>query len=304
MSTGWSLYIDALVVLCLAGCAWLLWVNRTAPIDKVGKGEPLEADHDGIRELNNPLPAWWTWLFVLTIVYAVIYLAFYPGMGSYAGLLGWTSQGQHEAEVQAANARYGPIFASYAAQPIPALLNEHRAVEIGSRLFLNHCATCHGSDARGSKGYPNLTDDDWLYGGAPETIVTTITNGRMGNMPPMGVAVGGDAQVKALAQYVLSLSGRDHDDALAKQAAGTFATLCAVCHTKEGTGNPVVGAPNLTDDIWLHGGRVADIEAQIHTGRISQMPAHGNLLSKEKIHLLATYVYSLSNEPQAAGGNR
>jgi cytochrome c oxidase cbb3-type subunit 3 len=304
MSFGWSLYVDALVVLALGGCGWLLWINRVATIDKGSEGEPLESEHDGIQELDNPIPAWWVWLFVLTIVYAVIYLALYPGMGSYAGALDWTSQGQHEVEVQAAEVRYGPIFAAFAAQPIPALSNNPKAVEMGSRLFLNNCAACHGSDARGSKGYPNLTDGDWLYGGAPESIVMTITNGRMGTMPPMGAVVGGEDGVRALAQYVLSLSGREHDASLAQAAAGTYATLCGICHGPEGRGISAMGAPNLTDDIWLHGGRVADIESQIRAGRSNQMPAHRDLLSKEKIHLLATYVYSLSNDLPSTTGDR
>jgi cytochrome c oxidase cbb3-type subunit 3 len=303
VSVGWSIYVIVLVVLCLAGCVWLLWANRTAPVDRVAKGEPMEAEHDGIRELNNPLPAWWSWLFVGTIVFGVGYLAVYPGMGAYAGTAGWTSGGQYEAEVQQADARYGPIFAAFAEQPIPALSREAKAVEIGSRLFLNHCATCHGSDARGSRGYPNLTDEDWLYGGDPETIVATITHGRTGVMPPFSIPVGGDEGVKAMAHYVLSLSGRDHDPAQAERAASTFATFCSVCHGTDGRGIQAVGGPNLTDDIWLHGGRSADIEAQIHAGRINQMPAHRDLLSAEKIHLLAAYVYSLSSDrPSRAEG--
>lgn len=298
MTTGWSLYVDVLVIACLAGCGWLLWINRTATVDEAAKGQPLEAEHDGIQELNNPLPAWWTWLFVLTIVFAIGYLALYPGMGSFAGTLGWTSQGQHEREVLVAEARYGPIFAGYAAQDIEDLMDEPHAIEMGGRLFLNHCAACHGSDARGGSGYPNLTDDDWLYGGTPDTLVSTITNGRVGNMPPLGSVVGGDPGIRALAQYVLSLSGREHDAELAQKAKTQFATLCAVCHGADGRGNQAVGAPNLTDNIWLHGGRVEDIEAQIRTGRVNQMPAHRDLISKEKIHLLATYVYSLSHEPE------
>lgn len=298
MTTGWSLFVDFMVIISLIGCGWLLWINRTAMIDKSEKGQPLESEHDGIQELNNPLPAWWTWLFVATIVFSVGYLILYPGMGSYPGILGWTSAGQHDAEVQLANAKYGPIFAGYAAQSIPDLQDEPRAIEMGARLFRNHCSTCHGSDARGSRGYPNLTDNDWLYGGAPDVIVTTITNGRMGNMPPMGAVVG-DSGVKALTQYVLSLSGREHDTSQAKAGAQDFATLCAVCHGADGLGNQAVGAPNLTDDVWLHGGKVADIEAQIHTGRINQMPAHRDLISKEKIHLLATYVYSLSQRQES-----
>jgi cytochrome c oxidase cbb3-type subunit 3 len=300
MSLGWSLYVDLIVVASLLGCAWLLWINRIAPVDKVGRGEPLESEHDGIQELNNPLPAWWTWLFVATLIFGVGYLVLYPGMGSYAGTLGWTSRGQYEAEVARAQESYGPIFARFAAQPIPELIGEAQAVRMGGRLFLNHCATCHGSDARGSKGYPNLADGDWLWGGEPDTIVTTITRGRIGNMPPLGAALGGDSEVHAMVQYVLSLSGRQHDRSAAEKAAPTFAQLCAVCHGADGKGNQAMGTPNLTDDIWLHGGRPGDIEVQIQKGRVNQMPAHGDLLSPEKIHLLATYVYSLSNGSRAA----
>ncbi len=295
MTTGWSIYVDLLVVVSIVGCFWLLWTNRTAPVDRVGRGEPLEHEYDGIQELNNPLPAWWSWLFIITLVFSIVYLALYPGMGSYAGMLGWTSTGQYDAEVDSANQRYGPLFEKFAATPIPALADDDQAVEMGSRLFLNHCATCHGSDARGGMGYPNLTDDDWLYGGSPDAIVATITNGRIGNMPGLGASLGEDG-VADMAQYVIALSGRDHDAAAAERAASQYATLCVVCHGADGVGNQAVGAPNLTDDIWLHGGRIPEIEAQIRTGRINQMPAHQQLLSKEKIHLLATYVYHLSRE--------
>lgn len=297
MSSGWSAYVIVLVVLTIGGCAWLLFANRKTTIDASKAGKTLGHDFDGIEELNNPMPAWWTWLFVVTIVGGAIYLAVYPGMGNFAGALGWTSQGQWENEVEQADARYGPIFRGYHAQPIPELLSEPRAVEMGSRLFANNCATCHGSDARGGAGYPNLTDGDWLYGGSPEAIVQTIQNGRIGAMPALGAALGGDQGVKEMAQYVLSLSGREHDADMAAAAAPQFAMLCGVCHGADGTGNQAVGAPNLTDDIWLHRGKLEDIEYQIANGRMNQMPAHGEILSPEKIHLLALYVYSLSNQP-------
>ena len=299
MTAGWSLFVDLIVIASLAGCAWLLWVNRKAKTGSVGKGEPMHAEHDGIQELNNPLPAWWSWLFIATIAFGVVYLALYPGMGSYAGALGWTSRGQYEAEVAQANARYGPIFEKYAATPIVELIEDPAAVEMGSRLFLNHCSTCHGSDARGGKGYPNLTDDDWLFASNPEKIVATITKGRVGAMPALGAAIGGEEGVQAMAQYVISLSGREHDETRAEAAAGHFGGVCAACHAPDGTGNQALGAPNLTDDIWLHGGRVEEIEDQIRTGRVNRMPAHEALLSEEKIHLLAAYVYSLSKEGRA-----
>jgi cytochrome c oxidase cbb3-type subunit 3 len=294
MSTGWSIWISVIVLLNIAGCGWLLAANRKAKIDQGEEGKPLSHDFDGLQELNNPLPAWWSWLFVLTILYALAYLVAYPGLGSFPGLLGWSSTGQWQAEVDVANAEYGPIFAGYFATPIPELVSDTRANDMGGRLFANNCATCHGSDARGGKGYPNLTDGDWLYGGKPETIVQTITHGRVGAMPPLGAALGGETAIKQMAQYVLSLAGRDHDAEMAAVAAPQFKVFCAVCHGPEAKGNQAMGAPNLTDKIYLHRGLVEDIEYQIEFGRYNQMPAHKELLSEEKIHLLAAYVFSLS----------
>jgi cytochrome c oxidase cbb3-type subunit 3 len=215
-------------------------------------------------------------------------------MGNFPGTLGWSSQGQWQREVDSAQARYGPIFAAFMEQSIPELIQDQRALEIGGRLFANNCATCHGSDARGGPGFPNLTDDEWLYGDEPETVVATITNGRNGTMPPLGVVIGGEEGIRQVAQYVLSLSGRDHDAALASAGEVHFKTICFVCHGPDGKGKREVGSPNLTNDIWLHGGRVSDIEARVRDGKISMMPAHRDILGAEKIHLLAAYVLSLS----------
>ncbi len=297
MSWFWSGWIIVMTVGMLIGCAWLLGANRRARLPSAGEesGETIDHSIDGLQEFNNPLPIWWVWLFVLTVVFAVGYLVLFPGLGTFSGTLGWSSTGQYQDERAQADARYGPIFAAFMEKPIASLVEDPKAVEIGGRLFANNCASCHGSDARGGKGYPNLTDGDWLYGGAPENIVQTITHGRVGAMPPLGAAIGGEAGVKDMAQYVLSLSGRDHDAEAAARAAPTFAQVCAACHTAEGTGMQAVGAPNLTDDIWLHGGRVEDIEYQITNGRTNRMPAHGDILGDEKIHLLTTYVLSLQN---------
>jgi cytochrome c oxidase cbb3-type subunit 3 len=302
MSTSWSLWVIILVVVNIAGCAWLLFANRSVQIDPREKGESTGHSYDGIEELNNPLPAWWTWLFISTIVFGIGYLMLFPGLGNFAGVLGWTSTGQHQAEVDRANAEYGPIFARYFNMPIPELLRDEQAVSMGSRIFANNCATCHGSDAGGGPGYPNLTDDDWLYGGAPETLVQTITYGRNGMMPPFAPVIGGDEGVADVTEYVLSLSGREHDAARAARGATTFATICSACHAPEGTGNPMIGSPNLTDDIWLHGGRREDIKRALNSGIVSQMPAHENRLTPEQIHLVALYEYSLS--AHGAGANR
>jgi cytochrome c oxidase cbb3-type subunit 3 len=294
MSTGWSIYVIVLIVLNVAGCAWLLVSNRSVQIDPREKGESTGHDFDGIEELNNPLPAWWTWLFVVTILWSAIYLVLYPGFGNFAGVLGWSSDGQYNEEAAVADAEYGPIFEGYFQTPIEDLVTDERAVRMGGRIFANTCATCHGSDARGGPGYPDLADGDWLYGGAPETIVQTITYGRNGVMPPFAVVIGGDEGVADVTQYVLSLSGREHDEEMAAQGSVHFANVCSACHTPEGTGNPMMGSPNLTDDIWLHGGRPEDIHRALNEGLMSQMPAHADLLSPERIHLAALYVYSRS----------
>jgi len=294
MSTGWSIFVILLVVVNLVGCAWLLFANRNVKIQAQDKGRGTGHDFDGIEELNNPLPAWWTWLFIATLVFGVAYFILYPGMGNFAGLLGWTSSNQHQAEVGRADEKYGPIFAGYFAMPVEDLLEEERALSMGSRIFANNCATCHGSDARGGKGFPNLTDGDWLWGGDPETIKQTITNGRMGLMVPFGDVLGDDETIGDVVEYVLSLSGRDHDAARAAKGETQFAAICSACHLASGEGLQALGAPNLTDDVWLHGGRRSDIDHAIRKGLDNRMPAHDAFLNPEQIHLVTAYVYSLS----------
>jgi cytochrome c oxidase cbb3-type subunit 3 len=298
MSNGWSWWVIVLVTVNIAGCVWLLVANRTAKLEEDEKDDSTGHSFDGIEELNNPLPAWWTWLFVGTIVFAIGYLILYPGMGNFPGTLGWTSTGEYQQEIDAAQAKYGPIFAAYMEKPIPELIDDTRAIEIGSRLFANNCAQCHGSDARGGPGFPNLTDDDWLYGNSPELVVTTITGGRNGTMPPFGPVIGSEEGIARVAQYVLSLSGREHDAEMAAAGAQTFMTICFACHGPDGKGNQMIGSPNLTDDIWLHGGRVSDIENRARNGIMSKMPAHGDILGDEKIHLVAAYVLSLSADSE------
>jgi cytochrome c oxidase cbb3-type subunit 3 len=252
-----------------------------------------------LREMNNPLPRWWAWLFVLTVIFALIYLVLYPGLGNYAGQLGWTSTGQHQAELDKGNAEVAPLYAKFTAMAPEAVAADPQAMAIGERLFMNNCAQCHGSDARGSKGIPNLTDRDWLHGGAPATIKETLTKGRLGNMPPMAAALGGADDVKNVAQYVLSLSGSPHDSLRAALGKPKFA-VCAACHGADGKGNPALGAPNLTDDIWLHGYGEAAILAMINNGKVNQMPAQADKLTEAQIHVLASYVWGFSNKGAAA----
>jgi len=228
MTHGWSAYVIFLVALNVLGCAWLLYVNRKAKVKPGQVGKPVGHEFDGIKELNNPLPAWWTWLFVLTIVFSAIYLALYPGLGNFAGTLGWTSGGQWEGQIANAKSQYGPIYARYFEKSIPELLAEPAAIEMGGRLFANNCSTCHGSDARGGDGYPNLTDDDWLYGGAPETIVQTITQGRNGMMPPLGAVIGGEPGIEQVAQYRAG-QGPLHDNLCRLPPSGRNRKSCDGC---------------------------------------------------------------------------
>jgi cytochrome c oxidase cbb3-type subunit 3 len=290
MSGGWSVFVAAIVVLNVAGCAFLLFWARS----KREEGEGLVGhDFDGIEELDMPLPRWWLWTFVGTIAFTVVYLAMYPGFGSFAGALGWSQENQHAAEVAEIDARVRPIFAAYAARPIEELARDEKALASGRRLFANTCAACHGADARGGVGFPYLADDDWLYGGEPETIRTTILTGRQGFMPPFAPALG-DQGVKEVVQYVRSLSGQSSDAALAEAGKARFQTICIACHGMDGRGNKALGAPNLTDDVWLFGGSADDIEYGLRHGRSSRMPAHGDLLGADKAHVVAGYVFSLS----------
>lgn len=297
---AWGVYVAAITIVSIVACAVLLQSLSTR---KIASGEQAGTtghvwDED-LKEWNNPLPRWWIWLFYITIVFSIVYLALYPGLGSYAGHYNWSSHGQYEAERQAAAATYGPIVNRFLQQDIRAVAADPGAREIGQRLFLNYCGQCHGSDAGGSRGFPSLRDSDWLWGGEPEAIRASIVNGRAGIMPPMAAAVGNDQDVRDVAQYVLSIAGRTHDDLRAQRGRSKFAAVCAACHGADGKGNHQLGAPNLTDDVWLHGGTEAAIIESINRGRNNVMPAHKDFLDAGKIHLLTAYVYGLS-APAAA----
>lgn len=293
----WGWYVAALTLVSIIACVMLLKSQST----KRAAGAKQAELHghvwdEDLAEYNNPLPRWWMWLFYLTIVFALIYLVLYPGLGSFAGVYGWTSRAEHQAETQQAETQYGPIFNRFAQQDLAVVANDPEARAIGQRLFLTYCSQCHGSDAGGGSGFPSLRDKDWLYGGEPVAIKASIMQGRNGIMPPLGQALGGEAGVKEIANYVLSLSGSPHDAALAAKGKEKFA-ICAACHGPEGKGNPQIGAANLTDQIWLFGGSEKTVMETITMGRVSQMPAHKDLLGEAKVHLLAAYVYSLSLEP-------
>ncbi|MDF1644152.1 MAG: cytochrome-c oxidase, cbb3-type subunit III [Pseudomonadales bacterium] len=296
MSSFWHWWIIILTLGCIAGTWLLLKLNQVSvkPADNID--DPTTGhEYDGIQEYNNPLPSWWYWMFILTIVFALAYLILYPGLGNFKGYLNWTSAGQWQAEQDQATIEYAPIFERYGAMSFDELKADPEALKTGQRLFANNCSICHGSAATGSVGFPNLRDNDWLYGGTPEAIETSILKGRQGQMMAWGAVIGEDG-VKQTAAYVASLSGMKADAELAEKGKTTFATMCIACHGPDGKGNQLLGAPNLTDKIWLYGGSPNKIEETIRSGRFGQMPAHEELLGKEKIHVLAAYISSLSSQ--------
>jgi cytochrome c oxidase cbb3-type subunit III len=297
MSTFWSLWIIGLTVTNLVLVTWVLMANRKVAITDDAEPENRTTGHvyDGIEEYDNPLPKWWFQMFVGTIIFAIIYLALYPGLGTWKGLLGWTSHNQLEREQQKAQESYGEIFAKYAAMPVEEVAQDPRALKMGLRIFANNCAVCHGVDAGGSYGFPSLIDNDWLYGGSPAQIKQTITYGRNGNMPAWGPILG-EEKVSAAAEYVMSLSGMEHDASLVASGKQVFDMNCAACHGADAKGNIALGAPNLTDDIWLYEGDAKGIRHSIREGRANVMPAQHDKLREDKIHLLTAYVYSLSSD--------
>ncbi|HEX9628326.1 MAG TPA: cytochrome-c oxidase, cbb3-type subunit III [Acidiferrobacterales bacterium] len=296
-SAFWPWYIFVLVALSIAAVFGLIrWMS-------VGSNRPTEKAKtmghkwdDDLEELNNPLPRWWLNLFYITLFFSIGYLILYPGIGIAKGVLGWTQINQYEREIEAANKLYGPIFAQYLKQDVRAVAGDPEALKMGERLYLTYCTACHGSDARGGPGYPNLRDADWLYGGAPEQIKTSIMNGRMGVMPAWAQPLGQEG-VQNVAEYVLSLSGRRVTEVAAEAGKEKFMQMCVVCHGADGRGNIALGAPDLTDGVWLYGGSQRAVMETIANGRQGRMPAHGEFLGEAKVHLLTAYVYSFLQEP-------
>jgi cytochrome c oxidase cbb3-type subunit III len=297
-SNFWSVYVAGISLVGILACLLLLWFSGKAKAMTANDNTTGHVWDGDLREMNNPLPRWWVWLFVITVVFALIYLAMYPGLGNFAGKLGWSQTGQYDAEVAKGNKEVEPLYARFNGMKPEEVAKDAQAMAIGDRLFMNNCAQCHGSDARGSKGFPNLTDGDWIYGGAPEVIKETLVKGRIGNMPPMAAAVGTPDDVRNVAHYVLSLSNSPHDSLKASLGKGKFGA-CAACHGADAKGNPALGAPNLTDDVWLHGWGENAIVAMINNGKVNQMPAQEGKLTEAQIHVLASYVWGLSNKTGA-----
>ena len=298
-SNFWSIYVTAAVLIGIIACLILLWATARKKVDATADNTTGHVWDEDLREMNNPLPRWWMWLFVLTIIFSLLYLVAYPGLGSYPGQLGWSTAGHYQNEVETARQELAPLYAKFASRKPEDLAGDAQAMAVGERLYMNNCSQCHGSDARGSKGFPNLTDSEWLYGGAPETIALTLQKGRIGQMPSMAAAVGGADDIKNVAHYVMSLSGAPHDSLRAQLGKPRYAT-CAACHGANGKGNPALGAPNLTDDVWLHGWGEQAIINIIQNGKVNVMPGQEGKLTEAQIQVLTAYVWGLSNRPAAA----
>lgn len=291
MSEFWSTWIIVLTTATLIGITWLLFANRkTSPKNEEGTTGHV---YDGIEEYDNPLPAWWFQMFVISIIFGIGYLIAYPGMGNFAGVLGWTQHNQLEQQVASAEARFRPLRDKYLALPITDIAHDPLVRKMGQRLFSNNCAQCHGSDAGGAKGFPNLTDADWIFGGSAEAIKYTIVNGRQTAMPAWGPVIGDDGVANATA-YLLSLNGRSADVSAVEAGKTVYQTFCMACHQADATGNTALGAPNLANGIWLYGGSSDAISESIRNGRNGVMPAMGEILSEDKIHILSAWVYGLS----------
>lgn len=298
MSSFWNLYVFALTLTCLGGIVALILATRRMPDPGGADAETTGHSFDGIEEYNNPMPKWWLNLFWITIVFGLAYMVAMP-IGNWPGLTGWTSVGELTRDQIAHERKYGEIYERLASIPVEDLQNNQQAMRVGQRLFEDNCALCHGQAGTGSYGFPNLTDDDWLYGGNGETIKTTIMNGRRGQMPAWGDALG-DQGVRAVTEYVMQLSGQGEiDPALADRGESLFNASCVACHGQDGTGNQIMGAPNLTDDTWLY--RIPgetlrqSVVTTLENGRAGNMPAWQGILGEERVHIVAGYVYSLSN---------
>ena len=290
-SNFWSVYIAGITILSVVACLVLLWISGQTKAMTDSDNTTGHVWDGDLREMNNPLPRWWVGLFIITCVFALIYLYLYPGLGTYQGSLKWTQTGQFDTEVERGNEQVAPIYAAFAGKSTEALAKDPQAMAIGDRLFMNNCAQCHGSDARGSKGFPNLTDHNWTWGGAPAQIHETIAKGRTGVMTPIGAAVGSSDDVRNVANYVMSLSGGPHDSVRANLGKSKF-VACAACHGADGKGNQALGAPDLTRGIFVHGPAVeSHVTDMIMNGKTAVMPAWDAKFTPEQLNVLTAYVW-------------
>jgi len=295
MAAFWQWFVAAGTIVFVIWCVWIIWWATKQGPQNVADDDLVGHKWDGdLEEWNNPAPKWWLYLYFITLAWAVGYMIMYPGIGAFDGALGWSQEKQYEEQMAAARARYEPIYEQYASLGFEERMANDDAMQLGASLYASYCTTCHGSDARGATGYPNLVDGSWIWGSGEEQIYTTLMDGRNAIMPQLGAALGGEQSVDNMVTYVRSLSGAAEADAAAAAMQPRFAALCGACHMPDGSGNPMLGAPNLTDDYWLYGGSADDIRYSIVNGRNGVMPAHGELLGENRARILAAYVRSLS----------
>ena len=298
----WPWYVGAISLVSILACALLLWIAGKAKVQShSGASDDNTTGHvwdENLRELNNPLPRWWMWLFILTVIFGLAYLIIFPGLGSYEGAAKWSTQGEHKDDMAKMQVQLAPLYAEFSAKSVEELARDPRALAVGERQFMNTCSQCHGSDGRGSKSYPNLTNGNaaWMGERSAAHIVQTVSNGRTGMMPPMAAALPGPSDITDVAHYVLSLSGSPSNEVKAFNGKQKFAA-CAACHGLDGKGNKAIGAPNLTDDYWLHGWGEAAIVNIIKNGKNNVMPAQAPKLSADQIHVVAAYVLSMGGLP-------
>lgn len=303
MSSGFSTFVVVTTILNIVAAVWLLvWMRKRRDEAKVTTDTTGHVWDGDLREYNNPLPRWWLWLFVLSVIFSVGYLVLYPGMGTAKGSLGWSSKAQFDAMQAEQEKKTQAMLAQFAGKTPVELAQDPRALTVGRNLFANNCAACHGSDGRGAPGFPNITDKDWLWGGEPDLIEATIREGRNGIMTPW-IDVLGPKGVDDVVAYVLTLSGRQASGA-GDAAAGKaqFEAICSACHGVDGKGNHALGAPNLTDNIWLHGGSQEKIRETVVKGRNGVMPAHGDRMGEARVKLLTAYVLSMGDQRVAQAG--
>lgn len=304
MTSFWSWYITLLSLGTIAALVWLLLATRKGQRNDSTE-ETVGHSYDGIEEYDNPLPRWWFLLFVGTVIFALGYLVLYPGLGNWKGVLpgyedGWTQVKEWQREIDKANEQYGPLYAKFASMPVEEVAKDPQALKMGGRLFASNCSVCHGSDAKGAYGFPNLTDDDWLWGGEPETIKTSILQGRQAVMPAWREVIGEEG-IRNVTGYVQSMSGRNTPEGInvdIEQGQKIYAANCVACHGVEGKGTQAMGAPDLTDNVWLYGSSFGQIQQTLRYGRNGRMPAQDDILGNDKVHLLAAYVYSLSQQSE------
>lgn len=289
MSNAFSLFVIIGTLGSLLLFTLLLVLNRKVS----NPGQTTGHEYDGIEEYDNPLPAWWFWGFLLSIVFALGYLIYYPGLGNFEGLSGWTSAKQLAQQQAEADERFGPVFAQYRAIPVEELADVPAAMRMGQRLFASSCAPCHGSAGSGTFGFPNLTDHEWQWGQSVDQVQATLLNGRMAMMPAWSAVL--DAYgIRDVTEYVVQLSGREADAGQAATGQTQFNQFCAACHGMDGKGQPLLGAPDLTNDIWLYGGSREQITDVLRKGRNGRMPGFADRLDEDRIHILNAYVRSLA----------